>query len=100
MTEQGVQAGTSEARMEVSNDSCNAESVVVPAALITYNMFEGQKRPVPEITFSGEEKDWTSCKTIIMLSAKNNTVTIMLNRDIMKVRATRPMKIAHTLYTP
>ena len=73
--------------VKVSNVSCNADSDVLPAAIIVQSL-KRLKRPVPKVAYSGEERDWPAHNTRIMVCAENENVVYTLNRDIVKILPT------------
>ena len=52
----------------------NSESVVLPIQIIA-QLLERPRRPVQEIPFSGEAKDWPAYKTRILACAENENIS-------------------------
>ena len=81
MNEEGVQAND-EARLEDRVEAqANAESIVLLVQILA-QLLERPRRPVQEILFSGEAKDWPAYKTRILACAENENISHTLERSI------------------
>ena len=63
---------------EASNVSHHVNSIALPVTIVT-QLLERPRRPLPEIAFSREEKDWSAYKTRIITCVENRIFKYALN---------------------